>query len=346
MKKLMTAIKRPTPSPAADETEANRVTNETVSQHRDAILSNARRFKYPFQRSKHRIVLISLLVVALALGILGAITGLQLYRWQSTSVFTYRVTQVLPFPVAKINGATTSYESYLFELRSSVHWQEKYGTTDLRSEDGRRQIEYLKRSALDKALTTTIARSFANQNDVTVQASEVDDVVARIKASGGNLDQILGESFDFTETELRRYIKDNILRQKVAKKLDIEAPKRAAAALAKLRAGAAFGDIAKESSDDLETKQLGGDFGVIERGYANLPAEVSDKAFQLQAGETSDVIATSSDYYIIKVNEKVDENRLKVAVIRIKVKDMTQYLKDYRDQSKLKEYIKLQQQAQ
>ena len=196
----------------------SRVTNNTVSQHRDAILSKGRRFKYPFQRSKHRIVIISVGLTLVALMLLGLVTGLQLYRRQSTSDFTYRVTQIMPFPVAKVNGHMTSYESYLFELKSSLHWQAKYGTTDLKSQDGKRQIEYLKRSALDKALANTVAHNFAKQEGIEVKNEEVNKIVERIKANGGNLNQILGESFDFTETELRRYIKDTIIRQKVAHK--------------------------------------------------------------------------------------------------------------------------------
>ena len=341
--KLLAKLKRPEASkPPIDDSPA-RVTNETVSHHRDAMLSKGRQFKYPFHRSKHRVAVISILVVAAALILLGSFTGLQLYRWQSTSDFTRSVTSVLPFPVAKVNGSYTSYESYLFELGSSLHWQEKYGTTDLKSPDGKRQIDYLKRSALDKAMTNTSARTMARKNNVSVNDKEIDDVVARIKASGGDLGQILGESFDFTEAELRRYIKDNILRQKVARSLDKEAPVRAEKLLAQIRGGQAFAEVAKTSSEDLETKQLGGDIGVVERGRANLPQEVSEKIFQLKAGEVSDVIKTSSDYFIISVTEKVDENRAKVSIIRVKVKDMIQYLKEYRDKKKASEFIKLQQ---
>lgn len=343
-KQVLAKFKRePEPAQTEELTPAERVTNESVSRHRDEILSKGRQFKYPFQHSKHRIAILSIGVVVAALFILGSITGMQLYRSQSTSDFTRSVTGILPFPVARVNGTLTSYESYLFELGSSLHWQEKYGTTDLKSPDGKRQIEYLKRSALDKAETNTIARTLAKENSISVTEKEVDDVVARIKASGGDLSQILGESFDFTESELRRYIKDNILRQKVARDLDKEAPKRAEQVLAEIKAGKAFADVAKVSSEDLETKQLGGDIGVVERDRANLPQEVSAKLFTLQAGQTSDVIKTSSDYFIVRVSEKVDENRLRVSVIRIKVKDMNQYLQEYRTQKKVKEYIKLQQ---
>lgn len=328
--------------PTVDKDAASgRVTSDNVSEHRDAVLGKARRFKYPFARSKHRVALTSIAMVILALLILGTFTGLRLYRWQDTNDFTYRTTQLLPFPVAKVDGSYVSYESYLFELRSSVHWQEKYGTTDLRSPDGRRQIDYLKRSALEKAHTNTIAHTLASKNDVKVSDKEVDSVVGRIKASGGNLEQILGESFNFTEGELRRYISDNILRRKVAKKLDTQAPQKAAQVLQQVRSGKPFADAAKESSDDLETKSLGGDIGVVEKGRANVPEEVAEKIFQMKAGEVSDVIATPSDYFIVQATEKVDENRVRLSIIRIKVKDMTQYLQEYRDQKKVNEYIKL-----
>lgn len=320
-----------------------RVTNDSVSHHRDEILSKGRQFKYPFHRSKHRVAIISIIVVVGAVVLLAGITGFQLYRRQSTSNFTHSVTSVLPFPVARVNGSFVSYESYLFELTSSLHWQEKYGTTDLRSPDGKRQIEYLKRSALDKAMTNNIAHTLAKQNNITVSEDEINEVVERIKSSGGDLSQILGESFNFTEAELRRYIRDNILRQKVAKQLDKEAPKRAEKILAEIRAGKPFADAARESSEDLETKQLGGDIGVVEKNRANLPQEVSDAIFKLNPGEASEIISTPSDYFIITVTEKVDENRAKVSVIRIKVKDMSQYLKEYREQNKVSEYIKLEQ---
>jgi len=343
---LLAKLKRQPVALASEQPENSRVTNDTVSHHRDEVLSKGRQFKYPFHRSKHRIAIISILVVVAAVVLLGGVTGLQLYQWQSTSDFTRNVTSILPFPVAKVNGSYTSYESYLFELGSSLHWQEKYGTTDLKSPDGIRQIEYLKRSALDKAMTNTIAHVMAKKHNITVSDKEVDDVVNRIKASGGNLDQILGENFDFTQSELRRYIKDNLLRQKVSRDLDTQAPVRAQQLLDKIHGGTAFAEVAKASSEDLETKQLGGDIGVVERGHANLPEAVSNAVFQLQPGQVSGVIKTESDYFIVTVTEKVDENRMKVAVIRVKVKDMSQYLQDYRDQHKVSEYIKLQNAAQ
>jgi hypothetical protein len=125
--KVLAKIKRKS-SPSETPATASRVTNDSVSKHRDEILSKGRQFKYPFHRSKHRVAIVSMIVVVAAVFLLSAATGFQLYRRQSTSEFTQSVTSVLPFPVARVNGDFVPYESYLFELNSSVHWQEKYGT--------------------------------------------------------------------------------------------------------------------------------------------------------------------------------------------------------------------------
>lgn len=341
--KALAKLKRSAPKKSVPPKEGvSTVTNNSVSRHRDEILQRAQKFKYPFHRSKHRIAIISIAVVAAAILLLGSFMVLRLYRWQNTSDFTRRVTSILPFPVANVNGERTSYESYLFELNSSIHWQEKYGTTDLQSPDGQRQIEFLKRSALDKAMTNTVAATLARKNNISVSSQEIDAVVARIKAGGGNLDQILSEQYNFTESELRRSIKNSILQRKVAHELDKDAPKRAEALLAQIKAGTPFSDVAKNSSEDLETKQLAGDIGVVQRGRANLPDEVTEAVFKLQPKQVSEVISTSGDYFIAQVTEKVDENRVRVSLIRIKVKDMNQYLQEYQEQGKVKEYIKLE----
>ena len=342
LKRRLTRSAPASPPKQAPAQIAERVTNDTVSKHREEMLSRARKFKYPFYKSKHRVALISVSIVLVALALLGTFTSWRLYVSKNTGEFTYRVTQILPFPVARVNNSYASYESYLFQLRHNVYWLEQFGTTDLRSPDGKRQIEYLKRLALDKALETTIAKKFAKENDIKVSDEEIDEVVKRVSTSGGDLGSILKEQYNLTENEYRRLTKDEILKAKVAKSLDKEAPERAKKILGSIVAGKDFAKVAKESSDDEETKQLGGEFGVVEKGKATLPKEVSDKIFDLKKGQVSEVIETPTDYYIVKVIDKIDSNRSKIAIIRISVKDISSYLEKYKKDNKVKEYIKLE----
>src|SRR5687768_1307391 len=78
-----------------------RITNETVTEHREEVLSSARKYIYPLQHSKHSIVRISIgILAAVAIAFL-AYCSVSLYKFQATSGFIYDVTRVLPFPVAK-----------------------------------------------------------------------------------------------------------------------------------------------------------------------------------------------------------------------------------------------------
>ena len=342
MKKFLPARLK-SPKNSIDQTEsdtADRVTNDSVSKHRDEVLSKGRKFKYPFQHSKHRVAITSVAIVVGGLLFLSLTTGYQLYKRQSTSDFTYQVTQVIPFPVAKVDGDYTSYESYLFELRPSIYWLQQYGTTDLKSPDGIRQIEHYKTASLDRAMTNTIARDLAKKNNITVDEKEVDAAVSRVQALGGNLDQVISEQYNYNIKDFRRLKRDALLRLKVAKALDKKAPVRAQQVADKIKGGMSFEDAAKTYSSDLETKQLGGDVGVIEKGKAKLRDEVTNEAFKLAVGQVSGVISTENgDYYIIKVTEKPDSTHVKVSVIQIAVKSMDQYLAEYKKADKVKQYI-------
>lgn len=344
MKNLKKKVfKKNTPEVESAPKSPKAVTNNTVSHHRDEILQRARQFKYPFHRSKHRVAIISIGVVAAALLLLGTVTGLQLYKWQSTSGFTYSVTKIIPFPVAKVGDSLVRYETYLFELGYILHWEERFGTTDLKSPDGQRKVEYSKQLSLERAMVNAIAEDLAKEHDITVSEEEVTEVVEGLGALGGaDVEKIVNEQFGLTIDGYRRLKASEILRAKVARTLDEEAPKRAEKVLAEIKGGAEFAEVAKKSSEDAETKQMGGDIGVVEKGRANLPKEVSEVIFKLEPGQVSDVISTANDYFIVTMTERVDENRARVSMIRIRVKDMNQYLKEYREQGKVKEYITLE----
>lgn len=346
MKKLSKLKK--TRSEAKPETSASqkRVTNDSVSQHREEVLKKGRRFKYPFYKSKHRVAIISIILTTISLLLLTFFTGYQLYMRQSTGIFTYRVTQILPFPVASVDKTKVSYESYLFELRQALYWEETRGSTDMLSEDGKRIIEYRKRQSLDRALMNAITRQLANQHDISVTDDEVDAAIERINNKisklGGNLEIILPDELNLNESELRRLQRERILREKVAKTLDKQSPTRAQAAHKALQGKDSFAEVALKYSDDEETKQNGGDIGIVERGRANVPEEVEAAIFQLKKGQTSDVVEAGQGYYIVRVADKPSDTRAEVSIIVIKVKDMMQYLDEYRKNNKITEYIKIE----
>lgn len=80
------------------------------------------------------------------------------------------------------------------------------------------------------------------------------------------------------------------------------ANKIASEIVAKLDAGASFGEMASVYSDSAKRNQ-GGDYGWVERTRSGLRKEITDAAFTLKAGEHSKPIDTPTACYIIQVEE-------------------------------------------
>ena len=110
-----------------EEKEApSRITNETVAEHRERILAGGRKFKYPVQYARHRLVINAILVTLAALVLLAVIGWWQLYLVQNSSAFMYRITRILPVPVASVDGEYVPYRDYLVQYRGSEYYLSKY----------------------------------------------------------------------------------------------------------------------------------------------------------------------------------------------------------------------------
>jgi peptidyl-prolyl cis-trans isomerase D len=78
---------------------------------------------------------------------------------------------------------------------------------------------------------------------------------------------------------------------------------KAEAALAKVKGGADFGQVAKEVSEDTATASRGGELGMVARGEMVPPFE--QLAFDLKAGEIGGPVRTGFGYHVVKVLEVV-----------------------------------------
>jgi peptidyl-prolyl cis-trans isomerase C len=70
-----------------------------------------------------------------------------------------------------------------------------------------------------------------------------------------------------------------------------------------LAAGADFAKLAKEASDDKESAEKGGEWGIIKRSSKELPDDVMKAIFALKAGEVSQPIKQPNGFYLLKVDE-------------------------------------------
>jgi peptidyl-prolyl cis-trans isomerase C len=67
-------------------------------------------------------------------------------------------------------------------------------------------------------------------------------------------------------------------------------------------AGADFGKLARENSDDTSSAAKDGDFGVIKRG-SSYPDAVKNAVFALQAGQVSEPVRQPNGFYLIRVDQ-------------------------------------------
>lgn len=324
-----------------------KVTNDTVAEHREEVLSSARKYIYPLQHSKHKIVVLTVSIVLATLVAFFSYCTLALYRFQSTSAFLYKATQVVPFPIARQGNRFIAYENYLFEVRRYMHFQENQQELDFTTEAGQSQLDEYKRRAMDKVINDAYIKQLAKENNISVSDREVEDQITllrsqeRLGSSDEVLEDVLREYFGWSRNDFKRYARANLLEQKVLATLDVDAQGRAEAALAQLNNGVEFADVVKKSSDDIATKENGGEYGfTIERNNPDLPPQAIDAIFNLKPGETSEVVNTGNALEIFKLLE-LEDGKATAAHLAINFKDINEFLNDEKAEVPTRTYITL-----
>lgn len=343
-KKTGSQLKKRTTEATLDGTP--KITNDTVAEHREEVLSGARRLAYPLQQSRHKVVIVSILIIALV--VIGSITYsiLSLYRYKSTNNFTYRVSQIVPFPVARINGEFVEYEDYLFEIRHTLFYLRNHGQegVDIDSDAGRELVLRVKQEALQKVKLDALALQIARDNNITVSREEVDAQIERVRNEGGvgesdrALDEVLQDFYDWDINDLRRTIYTQLVRQKIPSVVDSGTQERAERALNELKSGVGFRELVEKYSDNTTTKANKGTIGTIKRDTVGLPQEVVDEAFKLKEGEVSGLIKSPFGIDIIKI-DKVEDDKVTLSHIFFEYFDIEEYLKEQLKSATVSEYI-------
>ncbi len=322
-----------------------RITNETVAEHREEVLSSARKYIYPLQHSAHRVVIISVSLLTALIVAFFAYCALALYRFHTTSTFVYRVTQVIPFPVAKAGSRYVAYENYLFELRHYEHYYQTQQRVDFSSDSGKQQLAEFRKRAMDIVVDDAYVKQVANKNHISVSSRELDDAIRLVRSQnrlGSNnqvFEDVLKEFWGWSVGDFKRELRQQMLAQKVVSTLDTATQARAKAAYAQLQAGADFATIAKQYSDDITTRDAGGDYGfAIGQSDRDLPPQVIDALFRLQPGQTSGIINTGTTLEIVKLSD-VSGDKAHALHIVFAFKPITTYTDPLRTQNKPRIFI-------
>lgn len=347
MKKLLHKL---TPRRAAKAPIPTRITNETVAEHRERILAGGRRFKYPMQYARHRLVITTILVSVVALVLITVIGWWQLYPVQNTSTFFYRVTRALPLPVASVDGETAPYSEYLMYYNSSAHYLQQTEQVNFQSADGKGELtnNVIKRKSLDIVIANTYAEKLARQLHITVDAKRVDKVTQDARSTSTGV--ISQETYDasalsilgWTPSEYRQDARSKLLLQDVSFAIDAAAKKKETTAVQILKQTPTidFKSLATQLGGEGDAKPTTGVSGLVP--LTNQDGGLAAAAAKLQVGQVSSVIRTTAGdgYYFVKVIA-LSNTQVNYEFMRIPLTQFNVQLAALKKASKVHEYISI-----
>ncbi len=324
-----------------------RITADTVAEHRENVLSGGRKFKYPIQYTKHKLVINTIIIIVTTLIAMSFTGWLVLYPMQNTSDFMYRVTKIVPVPVASVDGQFVLYSDYLMAYRNSLYFSQNYQQLNPKTEDGKRQIAYLKQQSLREVIADSYAYKLSMKNGITVTSKEVDNFIKGQRQLGSGeisqqtYDASVKSLFNWTPEENRYYLTKGILRRKVAYAIDKKSQKitKAAEAILKSNSTISIKDLSAQlSAIDKTVKITTGNSGWVP--VNNWDGGLSKIASKLKPNEMSAVLnSTKGDgYYFIKLIS-TNNNKVNYEYVQVPLTDFDKALAKLYKDHKVQKYI-------
>lgn len=324
--------------------DTKKTEQEKVEERREEVLAQGRKFKYPLQWTKHRIVINTILIafVMIALVITGIWLGL--YKFNMTDDFLFRITEVVPLPVAQVDGGDTRFSDYLMFYRSSMTSIERQSGSEFDEGSVEELRAEYKRSALTEAEKYTYATKLANEQGIEVTDEEVAAEFDRHLKIGGvdrsveGFEKIIKDNFGLDKSEYERMLYLSLLKSKVEIKIDDNANKIAKQVEQILaESGNDYGKVAEQLGDKINYQETG---GLVDN--KNIDGGRASEAMKLEPGESSGkFISINGDgYYFVKLIKKTD-NQVDFVSIKVPFTEFDQRFTTLQDEGKISEYISI-----
>ena len=281
---------------------------EKVEERREEVLAKGRKFKYPLQWTRHRVIISTILIALVVFAVIVTGGWLALYRIGMTDDLLFNVTKVLPLPVASVDGEDVRFSDYLMLYRSSMISIERQsgGQIDESSYDTLRN-EY-KRTALTEAEKYTYAIKLAREQNITVSNEEISKEFTRHLSIGGaerseeGFIKIIKDNFGLDKSEYERMLYLSLIKSKVEQAIDKTASATAAQVESLLASnGNDYQAVAEQLGDAIIYEETG---GLVDN--KNIDGGRASEATRLEPGQSSGkFISTNGDgYYFVKLRQR------------------------------------------
>ena len=317
---------------------------EKVDERREEVLATGRKFKYPLQWTKHRIVMSTVLIAIVVVAVMVTGGWLALYRFNMTDDMLFRITKVLPVSVAAVDGESVRFSDYLMFYRSSITSIERQsGQVENEGSEETLKSQY-KRAALSEAEEYTYALKLARENEVTVTDEEVNDEFKRHLNIGGverseeSFVKIINDNFGLSKSEYERMLYLTLVKAKVEEKIDKKANETASKVEKMLSEnGGDYQAVAEALGAEVEFEQTGGYVS-----SQNIDGGRATEAIKLEpGGQSGKFISTNGDgYYFVKLVAKTD-TEVNFVSIKVAFTEFTEKFDKLREDGKISELIEI-----
>lgn len=316
---------------------------EKVEERREEVLAHGRKFKYPLQYAKHRLMINTVIVALIALVLMVVAGWAMLYKVQDTGDMIYRVTQVIPVPVAEVDGARVRYSDYLMIYRSNLMTAEQQGGQLGSGDDADMVRQNYKQAALYSAVEYTYALKLGRELGLAVTDEEVDKSFEEHRKVGGverseeGFLKILRDNFGMNKSEYRRMLYLTLMKAKVAQAVDEPAREQAAEVERILQES--DGDL-KKAADAVSGAQYEETGRLVDN--MNVDGGRSTMAMTLEAGQVSERFLSSNGdgYYYVKLVDKTN-SEVNYASLKISFSRFDEMMASLYENEKVESFIKI-----
>ncbi len=317
---------------------------EKVDERREEVLARGRKFKYPLQWTKHRVVISTILIAVVVVSMLIVSGWLALFKFGMTDRMLYRVTKILPIPVASVDGEKVAFSDYLMFYRSSMTSIERQsGDVDNQGNENDMRLQY-KRSALSETEDFAYATKLAKELNIDVTDEEIEKEFTRHLSIGGterseeSFMKIVNDNFGLDKSEYERMLYLTLLKTKVEIEIDKKANETAAKVESLLSENYNnYVTVAEKLGDAIIYEETG---GMVPN--QNIDGGRASEAFRLEPGQQSGrFVSMSGDgYYFVKL---IDKNETEVNFVSIKVPftEFNDRMSALRNENKIQEFVSI-----
>ena len=322
--------------------EGKKTEQEKVEERREEVLAAGRKFKYPLQWTKHRVVINTILIAFVVLAILVTSGWLALYQFGMTDEMLFRVTKIVPVPVANIDGENVLFSDYLMFYRSSMLSIERQsGQADDDGSNIDLKLQY-KRAALSESEDYTYAMKLAKELGITVSDDEISEEFNRHLSIGG-IDRseeafmkIVEENFGLSKSEYERMLYLTLIKAKVETEIDENANSIANRVESMLSEnGGNYQAVADALGSAIKYEETG---GMVSN--QNIDGGRASEASRLEpGGQSGRFISMNGDgYYFVKLIKKT-ETEVNFVSIKVPFTEFNNRVNALREDGKVSEYI-------